>query len=87
LPERAATLASDGDQPAAGPERWLALPARLRRATNWTALAGGTALLVWLIWRLKFDPVSSVLTTFLGICLLRKLVLDAMLKRLSRSTS
>ena len=85
LPERAATLASDGGKPPAGPERWLALPAGLRRVTNVGALAGGAALLVWMVWRLKVDPVSSVLTTFLGVCLLRELFLDAMLRRLSRS--
>ena len=85
LPERAATLASDGGKPLAGPDRWLALPAGLRRGTNFGALAGGAALLVWMVWRLKIDPVSSILTTFLGVCLLRELLLDAMLRRLSRS--
>ena len=85
LPERAATLASDGGEAPAGPERWLALPTGLRRATNWIALAGGAALLVLLVGRLKFDPVSSALTTFLGVCLFRKSFLDAALRRLSRS--
>ncbi|HEY5453056.1 MAG TPA: hypothetical protein VIQ54_30090, partial [Polyangia bacterium] len=81
LPERAATLASDGGRAPVGPERWRALPAGLRRATNGIALAGGVALLVWMIWRLKVDPISSVLTTFLGVCLLRQLFLDAVLRR------
>jgi len=81
LPERAATLASEGVPPPAGPERWLALPAGLRRATNVGALAGGAALLVWLAWRLNVDPVASVLTTFLGVCFLRQSFLDAVLKR------
>ncbi|HXU02467.1 MAG TPA: hypothetical protein VN903_15995, partial [Polyangia bacterium] len=85
LPERAATLASDGGKPPAGPERWLALPAGLRRATNGIALVGGAALLAWLIWRLRIDPVASVLTTFLGVCLLRQSFLDAVL-RLRRAT-
>ena len=86
LPERAATLAAEGTPPAAGPERWLALPAGLRRATNWGALALGTALLAVLTLRLKFDPVASVLTTFLGVCLIRKSFLDARLRR-RRATS
>jgi hypothetical protein len=81
LPARAATLASDGGRPLAGPERWLALPAGLRRATNVAALVGGTALLACFVWRWKVDPVASVLTTFLGVCLLRKTVLDALLRR------
>ena len=66
LPGREATLAADGDAARRGPERWLALPAGLRRATNWGALALGAALLACLTLRLKFDPVASVLTTFLG---------------------
>jgi MFS family permease len=81
LPGRGATDAAAGDQPAVGPERWLSLPAGLRRATNWGALVVGAALLAWLTFRWKFDPVASVLITFLGVCLLRKSFLDALLRR------
>ena len=81
LPGREATLAAEGTPPAAGPERWLALPAGLRRATNWGALALGAALVAFLTLRLKFDPVASVLTTFLAVCLIRKSLLDALLRR------
>jgi len=87
LPERAATLASDGGPAPVGPERWRGLPAGLRRATNGAALAGGAALLVWMVWRWKVDPVSSVLTTFLGVCLLRQLFLDAVLRRSRRAAA
>jgi hypothetical protein len=80
LPDRAATVSSDG-QPAAGPERWLALPSGLRRAINLAALALGGAVLGWLLFRWKMAPVSSVLLTFLGMCLVRKAVLDALLRR------
>jgi MFS family permease len=80
LPDRAATLASDGGS-AAGPERWLVLPAALRRACNWGALAIGAGVLAWLVFRWKLDPVSSVMMTFLGICLVRRTVLDVLLRR------
>jgi len=80
LPGRDATLAAEG-QVAAGPERWRGLPAGRRRAVNVGALAAGAAALMWLIWRFEVDPVSSVLMTFLGVCMLRKAVLDALLRR------
>ena len=81
LPDRNATLGSDGDPSFVGPERWRALPVGVRRTVNWGALATGAALVVAMVWRLNFDPVTSVLTTFLGVCLIRKSVLDALLKR------
>jgi hypothetical protein len=86
LPERDATLAGDGREPLSGPERWLALPSAMRRVVNWSALAAGGALVAALMWQLKFDPVTSVLTTFLGVCLLRKSLLDGLLKRRTATT-
>jgi hypothetical protein len=81
LPQREATLASDGGQAPDGPERWRALPVGMRRAVNGGALAAGGLLVAALVWRLAFDPITSVLTTFLGVCLLRKTVLDALSRR------
>ena len=82
LPERGeATPGGDGEQGAPGPERWLALPAAWRRATNWGALVLGAAVLAGLTLRLKIDPIASTLTTFLGVCLFRKSLLDALLRR------
>ena len=81
LPERDATPAADLRDAPAGLERWLALSSGMRRAVNWGALATGGALIAAMVWQLKFDPVTSVLTTFLGVCLLRKSFLDALLKR------
>ena len=86
LPERDATPAGVGREAPAGPERWLALPSGMRRAVNWGALATGGALVAAMVWQLKFDPVTSVLTTFLGVCLLRKSFLDALLKRRRATT-
>jgi len=85
LPGREATVAGEGGEPSAGPERWLVLSAGLRRAINGAALAVGAALFAWLALRLKVDPVASVLMTFLGVCMLRKAFLDALLRR-RRST-
>jgi hypothetical protein len=57
------------------------LPAGWRRATNASAVGTGVAVLAILVWRLKIDPVASALATFLGICLLREWLLDALLRR------
>jgi MFS family permease len=80
LPGRDAAGTADGDRPPAGPERWLALPTRQRQAATGSALALGGAALVWLTFGLHFDTVTSVLMTFLGVCLVRKAVLDALLR-------
>ncbi|HEY7376261.1 MAG TPA: hypothetical protein VIF57_29130 [Polyangia bacterium] len=81
LPGRDATLAGGGGAGAVGPARWRVLPAALRRTTNGGAVAVGVALLAVLVWRLEIDPVASVLTTFLAVCLARESFLDALLRR------
>jgi len=81
LPGREATLTTEDAAAAAGPQRWLVLPAGVRRATDWGALAAGAGLLAWLIAGVGVDPVASVLLTFLGVSLLRKAFLDALLRR------
>jgi hypothetical protein len=81
LPEREATLAPGGATASAGPERWLALPAGLRRAANWGGFVVGTAVLAGAVLVLRLDPVPSVLAVFLGVALLRKSFLDALLRR------
>jgi MFS family permease len=80
LPERDATLARDAG-PGAGPERWLALPVTVRRAVDGGALAVGAGVVAWLLFGAHLDPVSSVMATFLGVCLVRKALLDALLRR------
>jgi hypothetical protein len=79
-------VSSEGSA-AAGPERWLVLPAALRRACNWGALAVGAGALAWLLVRWKLDPISSVMMTFLGICLVRQTLLDALLRRRAERTT
>jgi hypothetical protein len=81
LPGREATLASGGAKPMAGPERWLVLPAGLRRTIDWGAVVIGAAVIAGLVVRAKVDPVASVLATFLGVCLVRKSLLDALSRR------
>jgi len=81
LPAREPVPGGDGEKGPPGPERWLALPAGWRRATNWGALALGAGVAAGLALRLKIDPVASVLTTFLAVCLIRKSFLDALLRR------
>ena len=49
-----------------------------RTGARWSS---ARLLLALLTLRLKFDPVASVLTTFLGVCLMRKSFLDALLRR------
>jgi len=80
LPDRAGTTAADSPT-AAGPERWLVLPSGWRRAINWGAGVLGAAALALLLFRWKMAVVSSVLLTFLGVCLVRKAFLDALLRR------
>ena len=67
LPERDATLARPATSPAAaGPDAGSRCRPGCVAATNWGALVLGAALLAVLTLRLKFDPVASVLTTFLA---------------------
>jgi hypothetical protein len=81
LPGRDETLAGGTTATPVGPARWLVLPAGWRRATNASAVGTAVAVLAILVWRLKIDPVASALATFLGICLLREWLLDALLRR------
>jgi hypothetical protein len=81
LPGREGTLAGGTGAAAVGPARWRVLPAGLRRTTNAGAVAVGVALLAILVWRLEIDPVASMLTTFLAVCLAREWFLDALLRR------
>jgi hypothetical protein len=82
LPDRRATQATEiTEEHHPGPERWHVLNASIRRALNVGALGAGIALLgsLWLL--LGFEPISAVLITFFSITMLRKLTLDALLRR------
>jgi len=88
VPDRAGTRGGpdEAEASAAGPDRWLVLPVGQRRAIDWGALVVGVAALAWLALRWRMDPAPSVLLTFLGVCLVRKTLLDRLLRRsLSRS--
>jgi hypothetical protein len=82
LPDRHGTLATDAsDGQHAGPERWRALDRRLRIGVDLAAALVAVALLVLLIAGAALDPMSSVLLTFFGVTLLRKVTLDRALAR------
>ncbi|MEY4547571.1 MAG: hypothetical protein RL685_3766, partial [Pseudomonadota bacterium] len=82
LPDRRATQATEvTEEHHAGPERWHVLDVGVRRALNVAALGGGTALLGSLVFLIGFEPISAVLITFFSVTMLRKVTLDALLRR------
>lgn len=82
LPDRRATQATEAtEEHHAGPERWQALDTTLRRTLDIAALGAATALLGGLWFLLDFEPISAILITFLSVTMLRKLTLDALLRR------
>ncbi len=82
LPDGAATLSQPTAASAAGPGA-LAGPAirACGARSNGGALAMGVGDARLAVVPLKIDPVASVLMTFLGVCLVRKAILDALLRR------
>lgn len=85
LPDRHGTLATDAsDGQHAGPERWRALDRRLRISVDVSAGLLAAGLLVLLIAVAALDPMSSVLLTFFGVTMLRKVTLDRALARGAR---
>lgn len=82
LPDRRATQATEAtEEQHAGPERWHVLDASVRRALNLAALGAGIGLLGSLWFVVGLEPISAVLITFFTVTLLRKLALDALLRR------
>lgn len=82
LPDRRATQAtgaSEEDHP--GPERWHVLDPALRRGLDIAAVAGGVALVGGLVFVADFEPISACLITFFSVTLMRKAVLDTLLRR------
>jgi len=80
LPGREATAAAAGATAPPGPERWLALPVGRRRAVNLGVLVLGAVLAAALLFGAKVDPVPCTMAIGLGACLLRKALLDALLR-------
>lgn len=86
LPDRRQTLATELDeQQFPGPERWQALPMGWKRGIDAGSLALGLAFGLAAVLRWKFDVVSAVLIAFFGVSMLRKAVLDLMLRAGGRS--
>jgi MFS family permease len=85
LPDRRKTLATpDAEQAYPGPERWRAVGTRMRRAVNVAALAGGLAVVLVTVLGVEFDPISAVIMSFFGVTMVRKAVLDRLLRRIRR---
>jgi MFS family permease len=82
LPDRKQTSATAADESVGpGPERWLALDPRLRRGVNFIAWAASAAFFATAVLRWHYDVISAVMLTFFGIVILRKFVLDGLLRR------
>jgi MFS family permease len=82
LPDRRATAATEvaeDDHP--GPERWDVLPAKLRKAIDGASLFGGAAVFGVATYTLGLDIVAAALLSLFGVTLVRKAVLDALLRR------
>jgi hypothetical protein len=82
LPDRTQTLVTEvADTKAGGPERWAVLGASRLRTVNVAALAGGVGFFLAAMLRWKFDAISSAMLAFFGVAMLRKAVLDFLLRR------
>jgi MFS family permease len=82
LPDRRHTLASEIDESeAAGPERWRVLDPRLRRGVDLAVLVSGVAFFGVAVGRWHMDPIAALIMGFFGFALVRKTVLDQLLKR------
>ncbi|MEW6751986.1 MAG: hypothetical protein AB1505_13560 [Candidatus Latescibacterota bacterium] len=82
LPDREHTRAAEGtagDYP--GPERWGVLGSGVRRTVDALALAGGSVFVLGAVFYWDLDPISATLIAFFGFTMLRKAVLDALLRR------
>lgn len=81
LPDRRRTLATEVEEERhEGPERWRALRPAWKRGIDLAALVLGLAFGVTAVWRWEFDVVSAALLAFFGLTMLRKAVLDGMLR-------
>jgi hypothetical protein len=82
LPDRrGAQVPGAEDEAQPGPERWQVLGPSTLRPLNALALATGLGVLALALWSWEFDVVSAVLMSFFGVTLLRKWLLDALLRR------
>ncbi|MDM7916742.1 MAG: hypothetical protein ACE15D_00155 [Candidatus Eisenbacteria bacterium] len=81
LPDRKQTLATaDEEERYPGPERWDVLPAGPRRAIDaGTIVAGAATFLIAWRWA-NLDFISGVMVSFFGFTLIRKVILDTLLR-------
>ena len=82
LPDRRATQATeDAEEAHPGPERWRVLDAGIKRSLDVAFIGGGLALCGGMVFYGDFDPISAGLICFFSVTLLRKAVLDTLLRR------
>jgi MFS family permease len=87
LPNQRETSAVDGELPAhAGPERWALLDRSRFLAVGWGSLAIGVVMLFASMWVWGLDVISAVMASFFLAVLVRKVLLDALLKRTPAAT-
>jgi MFS family permease len=83
LPDQRETAATEGEATAyPGPERWLPLPHGLLRTVNRCAFVAGLGLFAGSLLWWQIDVISSAILSFFIAVLARKVLLDAMLRRL-----
>jgi len=82
LPDRRSTQATEDSEDAhPGPERWQVLDPGLRRGLDVVALLVGVGLVGGLYFAWDFEPISACLITFFSVTMLRKALLDTLLRR------
>jgi hypothetical protein len=88
LPDRRATQATEQDEEVhPGPERWHVLTPGLRRAIDAATIVAGLAFVALMISLWDLEPISACLIGFFGFTMLRKLTLDALLRRAGPATA
>jgi BT1 family len=87
LPDRSHTVVGQVEGDGVGAHQHAMLPAALLRGVNHAALLSGCALFAWAWGMLGQNPISSALLSFVLIAFVRKLLLDALYIRRTRSRS
>ena len=88
LPDRKSTLATENSETLyPGTERWNVLSRTLHRSVDVAAVCLGVVFLALTTLLFGFDVVSAVLLCFFGVTMLRKAVLDVLVKRHTAGSS
>lgn len=81
LPNQRETVAQENELPVhPGPERWAVLNRSVFLTIGWTSFMVGSALLGVSVWYWDLDIISAVMASFFLAVLVRKVLLDSLLK-------